>query len=104
MSKFGNENKVHAILRDINEYERRLLSNLMSFSENVRDGIKRHKISKKEFCEAIKIKESRYSAFCKGAYNYDLHVMVSVEVLFKQKEKQLIDKTSLVKVVKTPNL
>lgn len=81
MKKFGDDKKVFNFLKNLNDYEFLLLNHLIDFARQVQSIIKVYKVSKAEFCEAVKIKPNQYDNFCKGAFNYSLEHMVYVECL-----------------------
>jgi len=80
--------KIHSFINEMNDAETSYIHHALGNSFNIKSLIKRFNITKKEFCEKVKINPRKYNDFVNGAYNYDIASLVNVGVL----ESELIEK------------
>ncbi len=73
--------KVNRFLKGLNGAEYRYLALTMKIVDGLNEIIKNHNLDKKDFCEKFEIKESQYSDFTKGNWNYDLHDIARLNVI-----------------------
>lgn len=67
--------EIRAFLNTLNSAELRYLKIQMSMAEDARHLIADHSLSKEEFCELLKIKETEYESYLAGGFLYDIEKM-----------------------------
>lgn len=55
--------KIHKFMRELNEAEFLYVSHIMDFVSSLKHMIKRHKLSKEQFCTLFDIKPSQYKNY-----------------------------------------
>lgn len=80
--------KIHSFINAMTDAETSYIHHALGNSFAIKSLIKRFNISKKYFCEKVKINPRKYNDFINGAYNYDIASLVNVGVL----ESELIEK------------
>lgn len=102
MNTFGDDKKIKAFLRNCNEYEFHLLHHTVNLVKQIRNIIKKHNITPKEFCIALMIPLSQYKAYYGGSYEYSLKDICALEVLWQEKEIELAKKKEIIKISERP--
>lgn len=84
--------KVHLFLKNINDAEYRFLQLSMQIRDSIEDISRRHRLSKTEICNLLKITPSKHNAFIIGAYNYTLMDTANLNALYMKLETQMLEK------------
>lgn len=87
---------VYDFLKSIDDFQFSLLRSTINIAHQAQSVIKDYKISKQEFCAALKIKPAQYTNFVKGNFNYGLKDIVYLNCLIQKKIKEQVDKTEYV--------
>lgn len=93
--------KIHSFVNGMSDSEKSYISNALANSFNIKGLIKRFNISKKDFCEKVKISPRNYNDFINGAYNYDIAALVNVGCLENELEEKQIKETQEKRVNKS---
>lgn len=86
-----NSKKILSFMRGSSSAERRYLTHLLNFTAQVNQTILEHSISKKEFCEKMKIKPNKFIDFTRGSVDFTLKNVAALSAL--QFEKIMERKT-----------
>lgn len=94
----GDTKKIKVFMRGLTEFEFHYLKQTVNVVSTIRNIIKKFGITPKEFCLAINIPLSRYKDYTSGNYEYTLLDISKVEVLWQEKEKELVGKNEIISV------
>lgn len=72
------------IIGSLNDHEKRHVSLILTFVQNIKSFIHETKIEKSQFCENFEIKEADYEKFINGEWEYKLSDMTALEFLWTE--------------------
>jgi hypothetical protein len=89
MKKNDDYKKVRKFISGLTPSEFRCAELTIQFVNAYNDLIKRHQLTKEDFCELFSVKPSNYNNFIKGCYNYtvtDMAILNSVHAKLEAKK------------------
>lgn len=86
--EIDTKKKIGAFLKSINDAEYLYLRHCMEMRNGIKNLIKRHNLSKKDFCERFKTTPAKYNDYTNGNYNYSLMDMVCLNDAFIELETE----------------
>jgi hypothetical protein len=90
--------KVGKFLKELTPTEYRYMELTMQMVSGFNDLIKRFKLSKEDFCKKMEIKPARYEDYVKGNYNYSIHDMVQLQMVYADLEAERLRARDIIKV------
>ena len=96
-----NTKKIGTFLKSITEAEYIYMGHCMGMRDSIEKLIKRHKISKADFCKRFHIKPSGYNDFVKGNRNYTAMDMARLNSAFMELEIEQVKKNVPVQVAQS---
>lgn len=93
-----NSKKIGSFLKSLNEAEFIYMGHCMGMRDTINRLIKKHKVSKADFCLKFKIKPGQYNDFVKGNRNYSAMDMATLNAFYVELESEHLKKTVPVKV------
>lgn len=95
-----NKKKIHQFLKTINEMEFIYMKYHIELSHAIKSLIHLYKLPKEFICQEFKVPTRKYNDFINGSYEYSVNDMSTLDFLWKQLEKEAIDKNDIVKISK----
>lgn len=86
-----NSKKIGAFLKSVNEAEYIFMRDCMNIRDGINTLIKRHNLSKEEFCKKFRIKESKYNDYIMGNYNYSVMDIACLNASFVELESKQLE-------------
>jgi hypothetical protein len=93
--------KVGLFLKSINEAEYIFMQHCMQMRDNINTLIKRHNLSKEEFCQRFRIKPAKYNDYIKGNYNYSIMDIACLNAAFIELESKKLEENLPIKISET---
>lgn len=81
-----NTKRIGSFLKETNGADYLYLEHCMTIRNSIQNLIKRHELSKKDFCQMFKISGRRYNDYTLGNYNYSVHDMAKLNAAFMELE------------------
>lgn len=98
-----DQRKIAAFLKSLTVAELRYTEHCMGISDSIRTLIKKHNLTKQAVCDKFKLKPRKYNDFIKGAYNYDMREMATLNAWFMELEMESLKKKVPVRVIGEKN-
>ena len=95
-----NTKKIHQFLKTINEVEYNYLKYAIDISYSIRGLIRSFNLTKEFVCNNFQIPIRKYNDFINGSYEYSMNDMSTLDFLWKELEKEAIDKNDVIKISK----
>ena len=92
-------NMVRKFISELTTSEFRCAELTIQFVKAYNDLIKRHQLTKEDFCKLFNVKSKNYNNFIKGNYNYTVNDMAILNSIHAKLEAELALKSEIVKVV-----
>ncbi len=92
--------KIGTFLKSVDGAEYLYMRHCMGMRDNIQELIKRHKLSRLDFCERFHINPKKYSDYIKGNYNYSMNDMAALNASFMELECEKLKENAPVKVCK----
>ena len=96
-----NSKKVGSFLKSVNEAEYIFMRHCMDMRDGIKNLIKRHDLSKQEFCQRFRIKPAKYNDYISGNYNYSVMDIACLNAAFMELESNKLADNLPIQVVET---
>ena len=83
--------KVGKFLKSVNDAEYLYMERCMSMRNGITNLIKRHNLSKQDFCKRFKIKSAKYNDYITGNHNYSVKDMACLNAAFLELEAKKLE-------------
>lgn len=80
--------RIGSFLKSTQGAEYLFMRHCMDIRDAIQNLIKRHELTKAEFCERFKIKPAKYPDYIMGNYNYSVHDMACLNAAFMELEAE----------------
>ena len=98
MMKKDDYKMVRKFISELTPSEFRYAELTMQFVNAYNDIIKRHQLSKEDFCKLFNVKPKNYNNFIKGNYNYNVNDMAILNSVHAKLEAEMAMKSEIVKI------
>lgn len=92
--------KIGSFLKSVDGAEYLYMQNCMGMRDSIQNLIKRHEITKADFCKRFKIKPVKYNDYIIGNYNYSIHDMACLNATFMELEAEKLKDDVPVQIAK----
>lgn len=92
--------KIGQFLKIVDGAEYLYMRHCMGMRDSIQNLIKRHEISKTDFCKKFQIKPAKYQDYIMGNYNYSVHDMACLNAAFMELEVEKLKDEVPVQIAK----
>lgn len=92
--------KIGTFLKSIDGAEYMFMRHCMGMRDSIQNLIKRHELTKADFCQRFKIKPAKYQDYIMGNYNYSVHDMACLNAAFMELEAEKLKDEVPVQIAK----
>ena len=89
---------IRKFISELTPVEFRCVELTMQLVDAFNNLIKRHQLSKEDFCELFNIKPTKYNDYTKGNYNYSVNDMAKLNSVHAKLEAKKIMESKLVEI------
>lgn len=92
--------EIGTFLKSIDGAEYLFMQHCMGMRDSIQNLIKRHELTKADFCQRFKIKPAKYQDYIMGNYNYSVHDMACLNAAFMELEAEKLKDEVPVQIAK----